>query len=152
MPSLGASWIAGMTAVIVIQLLTVLAGELFMFLMYRDLGIERPASRPFVWLLPRVLLAVFLLGSIAGSALALAASLAKGSGLQSRWWLVGIPVMFLLLPAGAQFAIRLALLSAGLSEYRAYTDPAVAFGFVAALLVLAAKFGSRHSSTGEAKA
>jgi hypothetical protein len=46
----------------------------------------------------------------------------------------------------------LALLSAGLSEYRAYTDPAVAFGFVAALLVLAAKFGSRHSSTGEAKA
>jgi hypothetical protein len=150
-PSLGASWITGITAVLVIQLVTALAVELFYFLMYQDLGIERPSSSPREW--PRfMVLAVVGFGSVVGSTAVLAGSLARRESVQSRWWLVGIPVLSLIVPGGAQVVIRTALGYAGLTEYRVFSDLAVSFGLAAVLLVLAAKFGSRVIPAGESNA
>jgi hypothetical protein len=134
-PSLGACWLAGVAAVVLVQILTVVGVELYFS------GLETASARTAPWRVPSFLLAVIALGSFAGSVAAVAASLAKRSGLQSLWWLVGIPVISLLVPTGVQVAIRLALSYAGFSEYRAYTDVAVFCALIGAVLVLAAKVG-----------
>ncbi len=140
-PSPGACWGAGLAAVLLTQLLTAVAGQLYYFLIFRDLGTDPPAAGIPVWLQVRVLLGVFALGSFAGAVAVLAASLARRSGLQSRWWLVGIPVISLLVPWAARNAVRFAFGYSGFPELRVYSDVVVYPVLVGALLVLAAKFG-----------